>query len=339
VERLPDYEERKYDLREGRIRSVATAVIVGEVSNCDPQDLEDTFPSDIAVLLSLASGSEVSAPSLEFRDEEAQLVRRIHYRQSPVSYVEGHRLMSEVMVPPGSSSIQATGRLLTEATSTPGNDFSKSYLRVAMRHLVRAGSQSRTLDEQMTYLCRCLDGLCKHFRVDRQNLSVYLDPQELNNVENALNAARSAIQPLADNAQTNGRPDAARVLNRIAERARQASNIERQFGLAVADLLQLPQFRLPDADIADAYYAANPQPDGTRTWTGVISKYRRDVIHHGYFPFSGGNRDVADVARVVRHLHDVTARVILKILGYDGRYRPRVSLSTQKVDWVNTHFA
>ena len=35
------------------------------------------------------------------------------------------------------------------------------------------------------------------------------------------------------------------------------------------------------------------------------------------------------------HLHDVTARVIFKILGYSGRYRSRVWSSTQAVDWVN----
>ena len=36
VERLPDYEEREDDLREGRMRSAATAVIVGEVGDRDP---------------------------------------------------------------------------------------------------------------------------------------------------------------------------------------------------------------------------------------------------------------------------------------------------------------
>ncbi|WP_156787723.1 hypothetical protein [Rubrobacter xylanophilus] len=126
------------------------------------------------------------------------------------------------------------------------------------------------------------------------------------------------------------------MLSRIAERACQASNIDKQFGLAVADLLRLPQIGLPDTDIADSYYACNPHPDGTRTWTGVISKYRGDVIHHGYFPFSEESRDLEDVVRVIRHLHDITARVIFKLLGYNGRYRTRVSASTQEVCWVTT---
>lgn len=334
VERLPDYDKREDDLREGRARTAATAVIVGEVGARDPRDLEDEFPADVAGLLGFATGSEVSAPSIEFRDEEGRLVRRVHYRLSPAPYLAGHRLIADTLVPPGSSSLRATGLLLTEATSSPGNDLGEGYMRVAMRHVVRAGSDTRTIDEQMTYLCRCLDGLCKRFNVDRQNLRDSLTQQEIDDVGQALEAAKGAIRPLADGARTGGRMDASRVLNRIAEKARQASNIDRQFGLAVADLLRLPRIALPDADVADTYYAANPHADGASTWAAVISKYRGDVIHHGYFPFSEGDRDVDDVVRVVMHLHDVTSRAIFKILGYDGRYRPRVSSSTQGVDWV-----
>jgi hypothetical protein len=336
VERLPDYEEREHALKGGRTRSAATGVIVGEVGDREPTDLENEFPSDVAGLLGLATGSEVSAPGVEFRDEEGRLVRRVHYRLSPAPYLEGHRLLHDTLVPPGSSSPRATGLLLTKATSSPRNGFREGFLRVAMKHLVRAGSDTRTIDEQITYLCRCLDGLCKRFGVDRQNLRDSLSKQEVDDVADALEAAKRAIQPLADNARAGSRPDAARVLNRIAERARQASNVEKQFGLAVADLLRLPRIGLPDADIVDSYYASNPHADGTRTWTGVISKYRGDVIHQGYFPFSEGDRDVEDVLRVAMHLHDVTSRVIFKILGYDGLYRSRVSSSTQKVNWVST---
>lgn len=102
----------------------------------------------------------------------------------------------------------------------------------------------------------------------------------------------------------------------------------------MAELLGLPRIGLSDADVVDDYYAANPHADGTSSWTSLIFKYRGDVIHNGYFPFSEGDRDVEDVVRVVMHLHDVTSRVIFKILGYRGRYRPRVSSSTREVDWV-----
>lgn len=161
VERLPDYDKRENDLSEGKSRTAATAVIVGEVGDRSTADLEEDFPSDVAGLLGFATGSEVSAPSIEFRDAEGRLARRVHYRLSPAPYLEGHRLIRDTLVPPGSSSLQATGLLITQTTSTPGSDFGEGYLRVVMRNIVRAGSDTRTIDEQMTYLCRCLDGLCK----------------------------------------------------------------------------------------------------------------------------------------------------------------------------------
>lgn len=334
VERVPDYEERKNDLREGKTRTAATAVIVGEIGSRDPREMEDTFPSDVASLLSFATGVEVSAPSLEFRDEDGRLARRVHYRLNPAPYLEGHRLIRDALVPAGSGSLQATGLLLTQATSTSGSDLGKGYLRVAMRHLVRAGSDKRTIDEQMTYLCRCLDGLCRRFGVSQQKLSDSLTQRELDDVGRGLKAAKKAISPLADRAEADGRLEAARVLNRIAERASQASNIDKQFGLAVAELLKLPQIGLLDVDVADRYYAINPHPDGSNTWARVVSKYRGDVIHHGYFPFSEGNREVEDVVRVLMHLYDVTSRVIFRLLGYGGKYRPRGSSSTRRVDWV-----
>ncbi|WP_156787724.1 hypothetical protein [Rubrobacter xylanophilus] len=208
VERLPDYEEREKDLREGKKQSAATAVVVGEVGERDPKELEGEFPSDIAGLLSLASGSEVFAPSIEFRDEEGLLVRRVHYRLSPAPYLEGHRLIDDTLVSPGRSSTTSTGLLLTEAASSSGNDFGEGYLRVAIKHLVRAGSNTRTIDEQMVYLCRCLDGLCRRFGVGRRNLRDSLTQQEIDALANVLGAARRDCSLLR---KTPG-PGAARTL-------------------------------------------------------------------------------------------------------------------------------
>jgi hypothetical protein len=110
VERLAGYEEREEALRQGSTRSAATAVVVGEIGDRDPQDLENSFPSDVAALLSLASGTEVSAPTIEFRDEEGRLVRRVHYHLSPSQYLEGHRPIRDRL---------ASGRSLRETMSRP----------------------------------------------------------------------------------------------------------------------------------------------------------------------------------------------------------------------------
>lgn len=80
IEPLADYDEGKGRLLEGRERNTITAVMVGEVgaNSIDFVDLEQWLPSDFLLLLGLASGVEVGAPWIEFRDDQGLLVRRIH---------------------------------------------------------------------------------------------------------------------------------------------------------------------------------------------------------------------------------------------------------------------
>jgi hypothetical protein len=70
IERLADYEARKDNLLNGKERYAVTAIMVGEVSDHSIEfaDLDDWLPSEFLRLLSLASGSVVSAPWIEFRD-------------------------------------------------------------------------------------------------------------------------------------------------------------------------------------------------------------------------------------------------------------------------------
>lgn len=96
---------------------------------------------------------------------------------------------------------------------------------------------------------------------------------------------------------------------------------ERKFGLAVTDLLEL--FGLSDAYVMDEHYKVKPRTDGMEHWSDVISKYRGRVIHQGHLDLAGGT-EWRDVWAVINHLHDVLARVVLKILEYDGGYQPTV---------------
>jgi hypothetical protein len=93
---------------------------------------------------------------------------------------------------------------------------------------------------------------------------------------------------------------------------------------------------LPDADIVDAYYLANPRPDGIPTWSTVLSKYRGTPVHIGFFNISGKEHDADDIWTVETHLHDVLLRIIFKIIGYDGTYQPPVKTlsSATPADWV-----
>jgi hypothetical protein len=73
---------------------------------------------------------------------------------------------------------------------------------------------------------------------------------------------------------------ASAALTIVESNVSNAANIERKFGLALTDLLE--RFGMPDADILDRHYKANPRADGKKHWAQVVSHYRTDVIHHGY---------------------------------------------------------
>jgi hypothetical protein len=61
------------------------------------------------------------------------------------------------------------------------------------------------------------------------------------------------------------------------------------------------------------------------------------VTHHGYLDMLEAGHDWEEIAAIRNHLHDALARMVLKILEFDGGYTPGVI--TQRVvpfsvDWV-----
>jgi hypothetical protein len=72
-------------------------------------------------------------------------------------------------------------------------------------------------------------------------------------------------------------------------------------------------------------------PRRRRRWNRVPGA----TIHEGYMDFTK-KHDVNDVIRISRHLKDVVARVILKIIGYSGTYEPVTmrSYGPHRVNWV-----
>ena len=124
-------------------------------------------------------------------------------------------------------------------------------------------------------------------------------------------------------------------LQKIAARARSASQRERAFGLQLAELLERHGF--PDFEVVNGYYRASPRPDGLPI-EAVLTKYRGEVVHRAFFDFLSGKIDVPDVYLVQRHLHDIALRLAFKYLGYTERYRSPTCPSDpdRSVDWVTS---
>lgn len=123
------------------------------------------------------------------------------------------------------------------------------------------------------------------------------------------------------------------VLERIASRIANADNTDRDFGLAVVDLLRL--FDFPDATVMDSFYQQNRRTDG-RSWWSVLSHYRGIVMHSSYFDFERGIYNFQDVAAIRAHLQDILMRIVLKMLCYDGTYQKAVpgTKGRYPLNWV-----
>jgi hypothetical protein len=328
IEPLADYDVRDTSLLEGCKRLSVTAVMVGEVGSesIDQADLEDWFPDDFLRLLSLATGTQVGAPWIEFRDGDGKLIRRIHVQLNQVQFSKGRQPLEEGVH-------SGIGYLLTRYQASP--ERGKSYLTVAIKHLSHAARSGQSMEDKFIYLIRALDNLCEHYGFSTQYLMQSLDAHWQQSVRQILDSAAQQIRAEARTAARAGQFDQSRTLETIAERTTQTpTGKDQKFGLAVADLLK--HFSLPDADIIDAHYQANPRPDGIQTWSGVLSYYRSAPIHTGFFNISGKKHDFDDIYTIMNHLHDVLLRIIFRIIGYDGTYQPPVITmsSIMPTDWV-----
>jgi len=104
------------------------------------------------------------------------------------------------------------------------------------------------------------------------------------------------------------------VLDKIISRQANVALEERDFGFAVADLLN--KFGLLDGAVMNAHYLT---AKNDITWEGLLSFVRGQVIHSAAIPVrdSGGLLAWFEFAR---HLHDICKRIILRQIGYTGTY-------------------
>lgn len=329
IEPLPAYEDRKPHLEQGKERALLTALMIGDAppSTLDWTGLEEWFPFEVLDILSLASGTEVGAPWIEFRAANGKLVSRFHARRGKLSYIRGHRSIREDIH-------RGTGLLLSCSLKSP--EFGKSYLHVAIKHTVRGGShEGVALEDRLNHVARALDCIANHLHLSSMQLLNHLSPNLREEVEDALQASAETIKRASRGAAAGGSHEEAKVLDRIAARIVSNTTSVGDFGQAVIALLD--HFGLPDGRIVDAHYQRNPRPD-KQTWAQTLSRYRGTVMHRSYFDFRGSTLEVEDILRILEHLHDILLRIIFKILAYEGKYQPTVCryVSDSKVNWVES---
>ncbi len=330
IEPLVDYEERKRKLEEGEVESLITSVMVGEIgsNSIEISDIYKCFFWDFLFLLSFATGTEVKSPWIELRDDQGNLVRRIHLHFSlPKIMEKRHVILKELIFPRTPDT--GIGVLLTQVQTS--ESFRQPHLRILLQYILQGGPSSTSTEDRMAYLCRGIDGLCKHYaQVATQDLENSLLLYYHSSVKEILEKASKEIQQLAEAATLTGDSSQSSMLIKIANRTKQALMSNDKFGSAIIALLA--QFDLHDADVI-AQYSTSVTPD----WPSTLSYYRGIVMHQGYFG-SVDNIDLKDVIAIMNHLHDIMVRIAFKIVGYTGGYQPTVSSANAlyPVDWVTS---
>jgi hypothetical protein len=233
--------------------------------------------------------------------------------------------------------------LLTRAATSP--HFDDTEVASALLNTVRGALQNRSAEEKMAHLVRAFDALGHKYGIDGAiPLNTLLTKSQVKQMREVVDAAVTSLNNLAEEIEREPRPDSTddrnpggrEVLQRIAARINNQTQIRRGFGESVVELLSV--FALPDADIATRHYATTPGAVA-KSWQEVLTKYRSVVAHGSSFDFGpGGTHDIWDVWRVIKHLHDILVRLLLTILGYDGTYQPTIqSVITHKTpDWVKS---
>ncbi|MEW6554246.1 MAG: hypothetical protein AB1384_08180 [Actinomycetota bacterium] len=326
IESLPEYTERKEKLISGETRSEITALMIGEapLASSSFDDLQGWFPFDYLDLLSLASGQEVGSPWIELRDDNGGLVHRIHTRLGSFSFRKGTPIFDEVIH-------RETGNLLT--CSVPSDEFGESYLRSAIKHIIKSDLHGNSIEDSMTHICRGFEAVCAHYGIKIQDLCNYLEDSQKGLLDGLLSSVTKEINEMAVTASREGKHKQASALRIISSRIQNAKNKDRNFGLAVIDLLE--KFDCHDAKLVDGFYCSNPRKDG-RSWADTLSYYRGAVLHEGYFNIRDGRHEFYDIVIYINHMRDILIRIVLRILGFSGTYQPVVSKMTEKkaIDWV-----
>lgn len=321
IERMPNYDARVKRVRRDRSRRI-TAVMVGpaHVQTVDWTDYPGLFPLDILNFLSLATGTPVGAPWIEFRDEKGALVRRVHICFGAGRFESGHAALHDQLLRNGPGYL--VGQVLAAA------DRGQKCLRVATNHALSA-SRRGTIEGRFISLCRGFETLCRHHGFIKQELSRRLEPAQQAELKLILQEAAAKIRKMQKAESDPGRKA---VLDTIGSRAQNAGQTEKAFGLAVADLAQ--KFGFHDAAVLDAHFTAHPHPTG-KPWPGILTHYRAAATHDAYFDWAQ-REDLYTILRFTNHLHDLLLRVLMRTVGYDGPYQSPIPplMRRESIDWV-----
>jgi len=335
IEPLPNYAQCKMNLQSGLIKNKITSIMVGEIgeNSIELEDLGKWFPFDFLGILSLATGSEVSASCIEFRGQDGDLISRIHPRLKVSCYSRGHVAIDEV------HNI-GIGSLLTSFQFFPDrcDSLRESYFTAVVNNLVKGGLDCHTLEDKLSYIFRGIDCLCERYELKAIDLRDDLNPEQTKEIEaairDAIKLAENRLSILEKDSLKKGNETQCKAIRAISRKMNQIKPyLDTTYGKSVVKLMH--KFCLKDVEIVETHYKSHPRRD-KRKWVQVLPYYRGKTMHSGYFKFYENEYYRSDVPRICRHLHDILLRIVLKMLDYKGTYQPTLKnfKSVDSLDWI-----
>jgi hypothetical protein len=303
IEPLPDYEARQARVEAGE--TVVTAVMVGRVRDgFDATADQDWFPADLITLLGLATGRGVGIPFVELRGRCGELVARLHATLARPTGERRRGLIDEPLD-------RSTGALLSAFLTSEHRD--QPWLRVALRHLLRAFTGDLTVEDRLSHLFRTSEGLAGGLGLNRSR-PLELDAEVREQVVRELREAMDALDAIASH--TTGL-NAERVRS-LRNRLREIESNRPSFATQLQELVE--RVDLPDAAWLREFRFRTEIQGRTSSWASAANAYRNRIFHAAFIDFE--KYDIDNAIAFIPHLSDVLVRVVFQLIGFDGQYKP-----------------
>ncbi len=320
IQPLPDYSALRARLESGDGTGLVTAAMVGPTSDRPTAGVSalDWVPTELLTVLGMATGVAAGIPWLELRGGRGELCSRVHARYGSSTYSRSRELISS-----GAGSLSL---LLSKAPNS--GYWAETWLDAAMVRLNRSGRNGEYREMGLVSIFLALDSILVGLGLKKaQKAGMCTEPTRLE-VKRIIRAARKELDALS---LTTQQDDQYRRI--VAGHVSGAGTIRPSYGNCIERLLK--RFDLPDAAIVAGYLASHSKPYG-KSWPKALENLRGAAVHDGYVDFGDDTWPRDDVEDMYEHLHDITARVLLKLLGYDGEYQPTVAewRGGKPLDWV-----
>ncbi len=311
IEPLFDYKKREKRLLGGTAKNLITAVMVGDIGDQTVgfEALKEWIPLYLLQLLSVATGSLVGTPWIEFRDSDGHLLQRIHSSQWNKSFHKGHVALK-------STYKGGISRLLTIAPNKLD-----SHLRTAILLTIKGAQEIFDMEDSLNFFFRAFDTLTKDLRHTKRLVELRDGRDKI--VRDILIHTGKQIGTVADQTEKDEKATIKNIADIVSTADQPKRHNEAEGIIEFAKYLGLNDFIIID-DIS--------------WWGKLYIRYRTQVIHESFFSKETNTHNVDEIGYLYFYLHDLLLRLLFKKLNYDGEYMSRIAhpkyIVNKSVDWV-----